>query len=487
MPTKGLSGLKQRATLPVLGLTLLTFLSNALPATAIQTLVAQTTAQSAPTSPPQSEQPYTLGAGDRVQIEIFQVPQYSGESDVLIDGTLNLPLVGSVSVAGLTLEQATATISSRYAQFLRRPVLTVTLINRRPMQLAISGEVTRPGSYAIQPDGAEFPTLAQLIEQAGGITQSADLRQVQVRRPRPGGGEDLISVNLWELLQTGNLQNNVRLRDGDTVIIPETIVDLAEAPIIAASSFAPEENRPINIAVVGEVFRPGAYTVTGGVGQVQDAGAIGGVARAESLPTVTRAIQVAGGIKPLADIRRVEVRRLTRTGEERSFEVDLWALLQGDLRQDAILSEGDTIIISRAETLDPAEATQVAAASFSPETIQVNVVGEVENPGALPLPPNSTLNQAVLAAGGFNTRARRSRVDLIRLNPDGSVTRQEVEIDFAEGLNTANNPLLLNNDVIIVGRSGLASAGDTLETILGPLGGVFSILELPFRFLRLFE
>ncbi|GAB4386243.1 MAG: hypothetical protein Kow00121_52440 [Elainellaceae cyanobacterium] len=481
----------------MLGLTLLTFLSNAYPVGAIESQTAQVprsapsglppAAPSAPPPPSQTDQAYTLGAGDRVRVDIFQVPQYSGESDVLVDGTLNLPLVGVVPVAGLTIEQATAEISARYAAYLRRPIVTVALLSRRPLQVGVAGEVTNPGSYTVAQDGGQFPTLTQLIQNAGGVTQSADIRRAEIRRPQPGGGQQVIAVDLWQLIQTGDLGYDVTLRDGDTIYIPTTVVALNEAPIIASSNFAAEPNRPINVAVVGEVFRPGSYTVTGGVGQVQDAGAIGGVARTESAPTVTRAIQVAGGIKPLADIRQVEIRRLTSTGEEQSFEVDLWALLQGDFRQDALLREGDTIVIPQAEEINPQEAPAIATASFSPGSIRVNVVGEVERPGAIELSPDSTLNQAVLAAGGFNNRARRRKVDLLRLNPDGTVTRQEAEIDFSEGINAADNPLLQNNDVIVVRRSGLASAADTLETILAPLGGVFSLFEFPFRFLRLFD
>lgn len=489
----GSTGLARWVSHPLLGLTFLT-LAHAVPVSAIESLAQLPSTPSAlpqtpppPPSPAQTEQAYILGAGDRVRIDIFQVPQYSGESDVLVDGTLNLPLVGTVPVKGLTLEQATALISSRYASYLRRPLVTVTLLNRRPVQIGVAGEVSNPGTYSVAQEGGQFPTITRLIQTAGGITQSADIRQVEIRRPQPSGGAQVINVDLWQLIQTGNLGYDVTLRDGDTIYVPTTIVDLNESPIIASANFAAETNRPINIAVVGEVFRPGSYTVTGGVGQVRDAGAVGGVARAESAPTVTRAVQVAGGIKPQANIRQVEIRRLTSTGQEQSFTVDLWALLQGDFRQDALLREGDTIVIPRAQEINPQEAPTIATASFSPETIRVNVVGEVEQPGAVQLPPDSTLNQAVFAAGGFNNRARRSRVDLLRLNPDGTVTRQRVEIDFAEGIDAANNPLLQNNDVILVGRSDLASVSDTLETILSPLGGVFSLFEFPFRFLRLFE
>lgn len=440
-------------------------------------------------APVQAEMPYTLGAGDRLQVDIFQVPQYSGEVEVLVDGTVNLAVAGRVSVDGLTIDQASAAISSAYSRILRRPIVTLGLLGRRQLQIGIAGEVNRPGSYAIAPDTAQFPTLTEVLELAGGTTQAADVRQVRIRRPTRSGTADEINVDLWNLLQSGDLNYDITLRDGDQVFIPTTTVALNEAPLLAAASFAAETNQPINIAIVGEVFRPGPYTLTGGTARTGDAGVPGGaVGTTNAVPTVTRAIQIAGGIKPLADVRRVQVRRLTRSGAEQVFEVNLWDLLKaGDLRQDAILQEGDTVVVPTVPELDPTEAAAIASASFSPDSIRVNVVGEVTSAGTIELPPNTPLNQAILAAGGFNNRARRATVQLIRLNVDGTVSRQELPIDLAQGIDSTSNPALQNNDVVIVSRTGLARVSDTLNQVLQPLGGAFSLFELPFRFIRIFD
>lgn len=448
---------------------------------------------SAATSATTAETAYTLGAGDRIRIDLFQAPQYSGEQEVQVDGSLNLPLVGKVSVRGLTIEQATATLSSVYAQYLRRPTVTISLLQRRPIQIGVAGEVQSPGTYTV-PINAEtnqLPRVTQMLETAGGITQIADLRQVQIRRPQPTGGEQIINVNLWELLQTGNLAFDATLRDGDTIFVPETSVNLAEAPLLNNTSFSGDVNQPVNVSIVGEIYRPGTYTVTGSAVRATEAGLPGQNQNQSSVggpPTVTRAIQVAGGIKPLANIRRVQVKRLTRSAQEQVFEVDLWALLtNGDARQDAVLQSGDTIIIPAVSALDPADASALGSASFAPDKIQVNVVGEVIQPGIVQLAPNTPLNQAILAAGGFdNRRARKGNVQLIRLNTDGTVSRQVIEVDFAEGISETNNPALRNSDVVIVSRTGWASFSDTVSDIADPLENVFSIFSLPFRFLRLF-
>jgi polysaccharide export outer membrane protein len=554
--------------------------------------------------------PYTLGSGDRVQLDIFNVPEYSGENgqfQVLADGSLNLPLVGKVTVEGLTLQQAGALISQSYDRFLQRPeLLTVSLLERRPLQIGIGGEVNRPGSYTMSVIGradseeaTQIPTITGAIQRAGGITQAANITQIELRRKtgsvctvnlstlisqgslqedislrdgdtifiptsttvdpvattqlattslagqatqpiniivvgevtRPGaytvtrvdekgslltvtralqtaGGINLssdirqiqvirrpktsnepippIQVNLWQLLQ-GDRTQDIVLQEGDTIVVPTaTNPNPAEVAQIASANFAANFSQPLNIAVVGEVNRPGTYTIAGsdvsssGNREILEGPETGG--QLVGLPTVTRALKIAGGISPSANIRQIQVRRQTKAGTEQILVVDLWQLLQeGDLSQDTLLQQGDTIVVPTATNIDLAEAPQVAAASFSPNTIQVNIVGEVVNPGSVTLAPNSSLNQAILASGGFNNRrADEDEVELIRLNPNGTVSREKIPIDFAQGLDEETNPTLRNNDVIVVGRSGFAKTTDTIGTVFSPVFSAFGV----FRFLN---
>jgi polysaccharide export outer membrane protein len=273
----------------------------------------------APPSANSPESAYALGAGDIVKIDIFRVPQYSGESQVLVDGSLNLPLVGKVNVNGLSLEEASATLSSQYSRFLRRPLITMSLITRRPLQIGIAGEVNRPGSYTLGQETTQPSRLSQLIETAGGITQSADLSQVQVRRQQANGSQQVVTVDLWDLITNGNLSQDVTLRDGDAVFIPTALVPLENAALLADASFATDTAQPINIAIIGEVYRPGPYTLQGGGGSTGEAGTPGETGSANTPTTVTGAIQVAGGIKPQADIREVQIVRATRAGAPQTF------------------------------------------------------------------------------------------------------------------------------------------------------------------------
>ncbi len=476
-------GLSANITRAAGGLSLWTIIAIANPSGGLAQLPMM---QPTPPTQPQGttlpvEPNYTLCGGDRIRIDILDEPGISGEYSVPLGGTLSLPLVGNIDVLGATIDQADAAITNAYARYLKRPVITVTLLSPRPLNVWISGEVNNPGVRTIrliQGEGAlsgvQYPTVTQAIQLGGGVTLAADVRNIQVRRPQPSGAVQVINVNLWEVLQTGDRTQDLLLRDGDTIYVPTAIsTNLTETRQLTSTGFAAPLEQPRTVAVVGEVYRPGTYAVTGA--------ATASELRPGGLPTVIPAIQLAGGITPLADIRNIHIRRPTKIGTEQIISVNLWQLLQvGDLSQDATLQNGDTIVIPTATAVNPAEASDLATSSLAPRSIQVSVVGEVQRPGVVAVPPNTTLNQALLVAGGLReNRANRSNVELIRLNPDGTVSREIVALDFSEGLNNQNNPLLQNNDVVLVNPTGLARFSDNVEVALSPALRFRQTLDVP--------
>jgi polysaccharide export outer membrane protein len=421
-----------------------------------------------------SQTRYVLGAGDRLSVEFFNIPEYTNQYQVLADGTLHLPQAGTISVEGLTLDEATQVIIARYATILRRPIISLNLIEPRPVTIAIAGEISRPGSYTLSSTDADgLPNLAQVLEAAGGVTQSADVRRIQIRRRNTSTGGEFLTVDLWQLIQSGDSQQNLSLRDGDSILIPTaTALSPEEARRLATATFATDATQPIQVAIVGEVNRPGPHTLRLNTTLTSSNDGL------DTL-TVSQAVRVAGGITQLADIRRIHVRRTTHTGQEQTIPVDFWQLLiAGDLQQDLPLQNGDTIVVPTATAPISNELAELARASFAADAMQVYIVGEVQAPGAITLTPNTSMNQAILAAGGFNNRARRSRVELIRLNPDGTILRQSLEVDLSEPLNADANPSLRPGDTVVVGRSGLASLSDTLGLLLSPVTGVASLLRL---------
>jgi polysaccharide biosynthesis/export protein len=413
-----------------------------------------------------SDDGYILGAGDRLKLDFFGIPEFSGDYPVLPNGAVNLPQIGMVSFQGLTVQQAAQLLTQRYGPILARPIININVVATRPVMIAIAGEIERPGAYSLMSSTGESPMLSRAIQQAEGITRSADLQRVKIRRRRAGGGNEIITVNLLQLVRSGDAQQDIRLQDGDSILIPVTAVqDLALTRQLIATNLASRNSRPIQVAVVGEVLRPGPTAIVN--------------TTASPIPTLTQAIQQAGGISQLADIRNIQVRRQTRFGSEQKFNVDFWKLLKaGDLTQDVSLQEGDTVEIPMATAPNDAEIAAIATASFSPDKMTVNVVGEVERPGALVLPPNTSLNQAVLSAGGFNKNAVKNSITLVRLNSNGTIIKRDISFDLAQGVSETNNPALRNNDIIVIKKTGFAVFSQGLNDVLSPFTSLFSVFRL---------
>ncbi|HEY9636343.1 MAG TPA: hypothetical protein V6D14_23260 [Coleofasciculaceae cyanobacterium] len=100
----------------------------------------------------------------------------------------------------------------------------------QPLHIAVIGEVQRPGAYFLaQADGSstaqqQLPTVTRAIQMAGGITQHADIRQVQVRRRTSNSKEPtIINVNLYELVSKGDVSQDISLQEGDAVVVMPVI------------------------------------------------------------------------------------------------------------------------------------------------------------------------------------------------------------------------------------------------------------------------
>ncbi|MBE9041033.1 polysaccharide biosynthesis/export family protein [Oscillatoriales cyanobacterium LEGE 11467] len=415
---------------------------------------------------------YLLGAGDTIALEIFNVPEYSREYAVLLDGTLNLPLIGRVSVAGLSLTEAEAQILHQYTPVLTRPIIQVRLAGVRPLEIGVAGEVTHPGAYQLLPttDGAgiELPTVTQALQMAAGTTPAAALANVEVRRPSQAGREETIAVDLSAFFRSGDLRQDIPLQDGDTIFVPAaTEINTIATRQESMANFAADRSRPVTVAVVGAVNRPGTHTLNT---EVTSSGTPTGEA------SLTQALKTAGGITALADIRHIEVRRQPLTGEQQQLTVDLWALLQtGDLSQDVLLQTGDTIFVPQAEAVVEGEAQEVASATFSPDTIRVNVVGSAVSLGSIEVSPNASIEDAFFAAGGFDDReAQTGSVELIRLNPNGTLFHQKVEIDLEEGF--VDGLVLQEGDTLVVRRD--RSFTESLGSVVAPLFPALSVFDL---------
>lgn len=236
--------------------------------------------------------------------------------------------------------------------------------------------------------------------------------------------------------------------------------------------------RPLQISVIGEVETPGLYSLA----LTSEASTVEGSAVGiPGLPTVVTAIQKAGGLTLNADLNNVRLQRRVpgSTTKLRETELNLASLLRtGDKNQNPFLLDGDTILVGKAITPDR-EVMELAATNFTPESIGVTIVGEVVNPGRIRVKANTPLVQAVLAAGGpKNWRGRRNGVELVRINRNGTATRQYFNINYDQGVSGATNPPLREGDTVVVNRTGLAVANDALTALTQPLTGLVNIWAL---------
>ena len=138
---------------------------------------------------------YRLAPGDQLVMSVFKIEGYEAKVEVLSDGTINLPRLGTVLVWGLTLEEARQKITKGYRQILRRPIVYLDLARQRPIRVTVTGEVERPGIYTLQVNaskadidkglgsGGGWPTLVDVIARAGGITAVGDLSSLELMRP----------------------------------------------------------------------------------------------------------------------------------------------------------------------------------------------------------------------------------------------------------------------------------------------------------------
>lgn len=160
---------------------------------------------------------YRIGPSDVLSVIVQRFPDLSINAVVTPEGNIVVPLLGTVPVRGLTLEEAQEKIRLGLNRYVIDPVVTVGLATPRQVQVSITGAITRPGFYALP-----FPPrLSSALLVAGGSTGQADLRQVRVRRFLLDGSFIEQRIDLFTPLAAGDPLPDLRLEDGDAVIIPQ--------------------------------------------------------------------------------------------------------------------------------------------------------------------------------------------------------------------------------------------------------------------------
>ncbi len=158
---------------------------------------------------------YVIGPEDVLVVIFWQDKDMSSEVSVRPDGKITLPLINDVQAAGQTPTKLRDKLEELGAKFLREPNATVVVKQINSRKVFITGQVTKPGSYALTAP----TTVLQLIALSGGLLEYAKSSEIVVLRTE-NGKQVAHKFNYKEVAQQKNLNQNVELKPGDTVLVP---------------------------------------------------------------------------------------------------------------------------------------------------------------------------------------------------------------------------------------------------------------------------
>lgn len=249
---------------------------------------------------------YRIGRQDLLEIRVFDLEELDQTVRVSDDGSISLPLLGRLQVAGLSkseLERHLARLLE--ARYVRNPQVTVFVKEYESKKIAVSGAVKKPGTYEMLGD----KTLLEMISLAGGLDAEYG-RDIVIFRSDEDGSTRRIRVDLEQLVYEADPDLNVRLAPGDIVYVPAV--------------------EKIRIFVGGAVKNPNLYEVP----------------RDEPV-TVLKAITLAGGTTERAAEKRVQILRTDEDGNRQTLIVNLRAVKRGKA-EDPILRRDDVVFVQEA-------------------------------------------------------------------------------------------------------------------------------------------
>ena len=158
---------------------------------------------------------YHLQPGDVLNVMVWKEPDLTGEQVVRPDGAISMPLAGEIPTAGRTTEDVRAEIDERLRKYIPDPAVTVSVKATLGNQIFVVGKVNHPGQYPLN----RPVDVMQALSIAGGTTPFAELNHIRVLRR---DGARLISIDFrYSAVEHGrNLQQNILLQSGDTVVVP---------------------------------------------------------------------------------------------------------------------------------------------------------------------------------------------------------------------------------------------------------------------------
>jgi len=158
---------------------------------------------------------YSVGESDVLRINVWKEQEVSHTVVVRTDGSISMPLINEVKVAGMTPLTIQQVIGEKLKAFLTNPQVTVTVMEIHSKHAYITGEVARPGGYPLNTE----TTVLQLIAQAGGLTPFAKKGDIVVLRSE-NGKQERMKFKYKEVISGKKTNQNISLRPGDTVVVP---------------------------------------------------------------------------------------------------------------------------------------------------------------------------------------------------------------------------------------------------------------------------
>ena len=158
---------------------------------------------------------YVIGPDDMLSIVFWKDKEMSADAQVRPDGRIALPLINEVQAAGLTPDQLRERITEESKKYMEDASVTVVVRQINSRKAFITGEVNKPGTYPLTAP----TTVMQLIAMAGGLREYANSKKIVIMRSE-NGQQRRLPFNYKDIIEGKNLQQNVELKPGDTVVVP---------------------------------------------------------------------------------------------------------------------------------------------------------------------------------------------------------------------------------------------------------------------------
>lgn len=266
-------------------------------------VVGAALALSIPTASAQPESTYRVGPKDLLEIKVFEVPELNVDRRIDDNGSIELPLVGPVSLTNLTVEQVRDKLRALLeARYMRRASVSVVIKEFQNQPISVIGAVAKPGPL---PSSGRW-TLLQAISEVGGLTASAG-KKLYVLRHADNGLNDQLEINTDELMIRSDPRWNIAIYPNDVINVPPQVT--------------------VKVFVLGEVKNPGAIEFSSG-DQI----------------SLLAVIAKAGGLTDRASRGSIRIRRRGPDGKEVEFAVPYRRMLAGK-EPDPILQPNDLVIV----------------------------------------------------------------------------------------------------------------------------------------------